>query len=142
MYQISINLLLIWYGFHVFFSRFAGTCTQGDDDRFIMGAILSIPAAFCVCVLLNVNQFKTELFTLINLTLVSCITLYLWNSAFYWTSIHGNHICFLDWGDYVSAPYSRARLVPVFYMAFSCVFISVVLKNLWDFTLKKQTPSK
>lgn len=113
---VLINVFLWWYGFHVFVSRFAGTCTQGDTDRFVMGAIFAVPAALIVVSLIYFKRFRVDWFTALNIVLVSVISVYFWYEAMYWTTILGNHICFLDWGTFEYYPDTWLRLIPLIYI--------------------------
>jgi len=42
---IAVPLLMLWYTANAVLSRFAGTCTMGDTDRFVAGMIIGLAAA-------------------------------------------------------------------------------------------------
>ena len=109
-----------------------------------MGAIFGVPAALIAIWLLYTKDFQVNIFEAFVLVIISCITFYLWAPAFYWTTMLGNHICFLDWGQYVYDPYSWARTVPLIYIVLSCGFSAILIKNIMTIALtnKSNRPHK
>jgi len=116
---IVISLLVLWYTVHAVLSRFVGTCTMGDTDRFVAGIILGIPAAVIAVALLQVGQANTSRRRGIVLATlpVALVVLYLWVPLAISTGIQGHHLCGSEFDEYLDTRSKWERLIPFAHVA-------------------------
>ena len=100
---IAVPILVLWYSFHAVLSRFAGTCTMGDTDRFVAGLILGVPAAAIAVALLLVSQLRArwQIGVLLASAPFALLALYLWIPLAISAGLRGHHLCGPEFDDHL-----------------------------------------
>ena len=115
----------------------AGTCTMGDDGRFIASIIYSVPIVILVGYGLW-NSRKLEGFSVYSLilTIASAIfAAYFWIPLLWNTTIMGNHLCGEMFNDFIVGSYVLERFVPLIHMFYIGLLI-VLSKPLFKRDIK------
>jgi hypothetical protein len=126
-----VVILILWYAAHAFLSRFVGTCTMGDTDRFVTGLILGAPAALVAVVLVLRQPPRSPLRdgSAIATFVLGPAILYLYTPLAFSTSLAGHHLCGLGFDEYLSPADSWKRAIPLVHVALVSVLLATALRN-------------
>jgi len=122
---IAIPILVLWYFFHALLSRFVGTCTMGDTDRFVEGMILGMPAAAVAVGLLVITSSRTrwQIGIVLATALLATVVLYLWTPLAISAGLQGHHLCGPDFDDYLGATSGWERQIPSAHVALASALL-------------------
>ena len=112
---IAVPILVLWYAVQAVLSRFAGTCTMGDTDRFLGGMMLGAPAAASAVVLLLVAPppVRWRIGVMIAIAPLALVVLYLWIPLAISAGVRGHHLCGPEFDEYLDAASGWERLIPL-----------------------------
>ena len=123
--MIAVPILVLWYLGHAFLSRFVGTCTMGDTDRFVGGAVVGMPAAVVALVfLLRAQTGRTSrIFFVLVIVFPALVVLCIWIPLAISTGIRGHHLCGPEFDDYLDARAGLERLIPLGHVAIASALL-------------------
>jgi hypothetical protein len=129
---IAIPVLMLWYTAHAVLSRFAGTCTMGDTDRFVAGMIVGMPAAAVAAPLLLLAPARTgwRMGAVLAIGLLAVVVLCLWVPLAISAGIQGHHLCGSEFDGYRLATNGWERLIPLAHVAVASVLLGGGLRNV------------
>jgi len=122
---IAVPILVLWYSFHAVVSRFAGTCTMGDTDRFVAGLILGVPAAAIAVALLLVSEPRArwQIGVLLASSPFALLALYLWIPLAISAGIRGHHLCGPEFDDHLVGTTGWERLIPLAHVGIAAALL-------------------
>jgi hypothetical protein len=128
---IAIPILVLWYSFHAVLSRFAGTCTMGDTDRFVAGMILGMPAAAIAVGLLVITPSRTrwQIGIVLATALLATVVLCFWTPLAISAGLRGHHLCGPEFDDYLGATRGWERLIPLAHVALAS---ALLMSGVWS----------
>ena len=112
---IAALLSVIWYVGLAWLSRYAGTCTTGDVDRFVAGVLVGVPAGVAAVVLLLKWEPRTRwaMASLLAPLLLAFVPMVLYARLAISAGVGGHHLCGPAFNDYLSASYTWERFIPL-----------------------------
>lgn len=128
---IVVPILVLWYAGQAVLSRFAGTCTMGDTDRFLGGMMLGAPGAASAVVLLLVAPPRVRWRTgvMIAIAPLSLVVLYLWIPLAISAGVRGHHLCGPEFDAYLDAASGWERLIPLAHVAAALALLVSGVRN-------------
>ncbi len=130
---VAVLTLALWYTGHAVLSRFVGTCNQGDTGRFILGAMLGLPAAAVAAPLLLRAPAPTgrRMAAVLATALLAAIVLLIWVPLAISVGIQGHHLCGPEF-DWALDTMSRwERLIPLAHAACASALLVGAVRGLW-----------
>jgi hypothetical protein len=123
---IAVPILVLWYTVHAVLSRFVGTCTMGDTDRFVAGFILGMPAAAIAVPLILRAPARPgwRMGAVLASVPLAGIVLYFWVPLAISAGIRGHHLCGPDFDAYLVATSAWERLIPFVHVAVATALLS------------------
>jgi len=129
---IAVAILVLWYTAHAVLSRFVGTCTMGDTDRFVAGMVFGVPAGVIAAALLLLAQARAvwRIGFVLATGPLALLTICLWAPLAVSAGIQGHHLCGPEFDGYLVATYGWERLIPVAHVAVGGGVLVGGLRNL------------
>jgi hypothetical protein len=129
---IAAAILVFWYAAHAVLSRFAGTCTMGDTDRFVAGAMVGIPAAAIAIALLLLSPGRARRRRAVAIASVTpaSLVLCLWAPLAVSAGIQGHHLCGPEFDAYLDTTSTWERLIPIAHVAVASALLVVGLRTI------------
>lgn len=125
--RVFIGALLsaLWYAGHAWLSRYAGTCTMGDTDRFVVGALAGAPAGVLAVVLLSMWRPRTRSAraSLLVPLLLAFVPMVLYAPLAVSAGLGGHHLCGPEFDAYRSASSAWERFIPVLHVALGAAIV-------------------
>jgi hypothetical protein len=136
---IAIAILVLWYFANAVLSLLAGTCTMGDTDTFLGGALMGLPAAVIALALLlrARTRRRWEVGVVLTTAALEVIVLCLWIPLAYSAGFRGHHLCGAEYDGYLGDRSLVERLVPLAHVA---VAIAVLVSGSRSIQRKARGP--
>ena len=124
--------LVLWYVVNALLSRFVGTCTQGDTDRFLVGVIFGAPVGAFALVLIPLNAAQTTLdkALMFMTSLLSTIPLYLYFPLMVSVTLGGHHLCGPEFDDYLGYSSAWKRYIPLLHVVLALALGAAALRSI------------
>jgi hypothetical protein len=128
---IAVPILVLWYTVHAVLSRFAGTCTMGDTDRFVAGASVGLPAAAIAVLLVLFGPARAgwRMGGVLLAVPLAMVVLYVWVPLALSAGILGHHLCGADFDSYLVAMRGWERFIPLAHVAAAAGLLFGCLKS-------------
>ena len=129
---IAVPLLMLWYTANAVLSRFAGTCTMGDTDRFVAGMIIGAPGAAGAMALLFLAPTRTgwRMAGVLATGLLAFMVLWIWVPLALSAGIHGHHLCGPEFDEYLAVSSRWERFIPLAHVMVASVLIGGMFRNV------------
>jgi hypothetical protein len=139
---IAVSLLVLWYTAHALLSRFVGTCTMGDTDRFVTGIIFGMPAAVIAVALLLLAGANTGWRMGVELAIVplALVIISLWVPLAISAGIRGHHLCGPEFDEYLITTSAWKRVIPVVHVAAATALLVSAFLNVCRAVWPKNRP--
>ncbi|MEM7243837.1 MAG: hypothetical protein AAF533_00760 [Acidobacteriota bacterium] len=124
-------MLALWFGVHSVLSRQVGTCTMGDVDRFVGGALVGVPAALLAAGLLWRRPAVTpgQLLSLVLPAALIPVVVLEWTPLALSTTLQGHHLCGPEHDDLTAGAWSWERLIPAGHLACTAIMAMAALRS-------------